>query len=100
MGKLVDETEVLNHRAALHAGARLLAERIELSAASGAGTLAQEMAQYRSTMAEIRALPFTDGASKGGGKVVSADEARLRRDARRAAAEAEPATGTSSRKRR
>lgn len=100
MGKLTDETESLNHRAALHAAARLLAERIEVSARKGAGTLAQEMAQYRATMSEIRALPFTDAAPKGGGKVVSADEARLRREARRAAAEVDAATGTGGRKRR
>lgn len=83
---LVDEVEVLNHRAALHAAARLLAERIELSQQTGAGTLAQEVAQFRATMAELRALPFVEGV-KGGGNVVSADEARLRREARRAAAE-------------
>jgi hypothetical protein len=99
MGKLVDETESLNQRAALNELARLLAERIELAAATGAGTLAQESAQYRATMAEIKALPFAD-APKGGGKVVSADEARLRREARRAGAEADAATGTGGRKRR
>lgn len=91
MGRLVDEVESLNHRAALHALARTLAERIELAAEMGAGTLAQESAQLRTTLAEIRALPFEGVQPKGGGKVVSADEARLRRDARRAAAEVEPA---------
>lgn len=94
MGKLVDETESLNHRAALHAAARLLAERIEASVTASSGTLAQEVAQYRATMSEIRALPPLE-AAKGGGNVVSADEARLRREARRAAAEVDtnPAIG-------
>ena len=90
MGKLLDETESLNHHAALCAAARLLAERIEGSALTGAGTLAQEVAQYRQTMAEIRALPLGD--RKVGGNVISADEARLRRAVRVAAAEAQSAT--------
>ena len=102
MGDLVDETESLNHRAALKAAAKLLAERIEESVRKGSGTLAQEMAQYRATMSEIRALPFVaDTAPKGrGGKVVSADEARLRREARRAAAEVDAAPAGGGRKRR
>lgn len=99
MGKLVDETESSNHRAALHAAARLLAERIELSATTGAGTLAQEVAQWRQTMAEYKAIPIV-GEVKGGGRVVSADEARLRRDARRAAAEADAVPAKPARKRR
>ena len=98
MGKLIDETKNTNRRAALQAAAELLAERIEKSAASGSGTLAQEVAQYRQTMAEIAALPAAE-LPKGGGKVVSADEARARREARRADAEAESAAKPSRRKR-
>lgn len=99
MGRLVDEVESRNRRAALQRTAELLAERVEASAATGAGTLAQEVAQFRQTLAELAALP-PDVSVKGGGKVVSADEARLRREVRRAAAEAESATGTGGSKRR
>ena len=100
MGRVGDETENWHHRAALSALAELLAARIEVSAASGAGTLAQESAQYRAVMAELRAMPFSGVVPKGGGKVVSADEARLRREVRRATAEAEPDAKVGGSKRR
>ena len=100
MGKLTEATNTLDHLAALQETAALLAARIELSSESGAGTLAQEVAQYRATMAEIRSLPADAAvAPKGGGKVVSADDVRKRREARRAAAENQPPASKGNRQR-
>lgn len=98
MGDLLKYTEAGDHRQALQAAAEMLAARIEASAEAGSGTLAQEVAQYRQTMAEIAALPAPVVKRKG--NVIDANEARARRDQRRAAATAEPATGTGGRKRR
>lgn len=95
MGRLVEAVGDGDQRAALKEAALLLAERIELAAATGAGTLAQEVAQFRQTLAELKALPVVTDLSKGG-RVVSADEARLRREVRRAKAQVDAATGTSS----
>lgn len=99
MASLVEEVEQLDHRGALHATAKLLAQAITVAAEQGKGTLAQEVAQLRQTLAELRELPDPTAVPKGGPNVFSADEARAARAQRIADAKIAPVTKKAVRKR-